>query len=363
MSSSNKRAKTATAARGRQSGAAATQRVSSDGSKRTKSKGKSNKDRVTTHNTRHRDRAAGGPALVVGAVSPAARATGAVAVLAAVCRLLAPVFPLVTERGGNGASGGSGVGAAANVFDFVAPLVAAATLGTAGVLTVRARLPRFGMAVIAAFGAASLGLLLQTVFLYQDGRTSRDLPLPVAMVRSFLYEPATGLHLRLAAHALSVLALVLVLRTWPRTWMEDDGSFDALRPRFGAVSLFAGFLGAAGLSLPGGDSDFPTLGPQSILGRFGLDAWGVAVFAAVLLVGAVVAPSLRPRLATVGMYLGLAAVTGVQALDTVLLVARVDSLHANLAGALLVLAGVAFVLLALAAWRMSRDRAPEHSPA
>jgi iron complex transport system permease protein len=253
--------------------------------------------------------------------------------------------------------GGGGVGGAANAFDFVPALMAAGVLGAAGALTVRGRLPRFGMAAVAAFGAVSAGQLLQAFFLYQGGRTSRDLPLPVAMVRSFLYEPSTGLHLRVAAHALAVLALLLVLRSWPRTWMEDDGSFDPLRPRFGAVSLFAGFVAAAGVSIPAGDSDFPTLGPQSLIGRFGLDAWGTAILAAVLLVAAVVAPSLRPRLAAVGMYVGLAAATAAQAAETVLFVTRADGLHANLGTALPVVAAVAFAALAVGAWRMSQDGA------
>ncbi|HEX5496272.1 MAG TPA: hypothetical protein VFX70_17035 [Mycobacteriales bacterium] len=293
-----------------------------------------------------------GPAVVVGAVSPLGRLAGVAAVAAALTGLAAPALPLVVR------SGGSGVGAAANAFDFLPPLVVAVVLGAAGVSCVRGTLPRMGLAAIGTAGAASVGLLLQTLFLADAGRrTSRDLPLPEAMVRTFRYHPAGGLHLRLAAEALAVAALVLVLLAWPRTWMEDDGAFDRRRPLFGGLGLFVGFVAAGGVCLALGDSDTPAIGPQSLLGRTGLDIWGTAALALALLLGGVVAASLRPRLAAVGAYAGLAAVTGGYALRAALLVARSTALRTSVGGVVLLVGAVGFAALAAGAWRTSPETA------
>ena len=298
-----------------------------------------------------------GPAFVVGEVSPLGRLAGVLAVAAALCQLVAPAFPLVVERGG------PAVGGAANVWDFLPPLAGAVVLGAAGVLCVRGALPRLALATVGTFGAASVGLLAQILFRYDtDQRSSRDLPLPVAMMRGFRYDPATGMHLQLAAGVLAVTALVLVLLAWPRTWMEDDGSFDELRPLFGGLGLFAGFLAAAGMCLAVGDSAVPAIGPQSLLGRVGLDGWGTGGLAAILLLGGVVAASLRPRLATVGAYAGLAAVTGGQALGGALLVARSTMLRPSVGGITLFLAATAFAALAVGAWWMSREPVPDDDP-
>lgn len=288
------------------------------------------------------------PAVVVGTVSPLGRVAGVLALAAALGEMAAPAFPLVVR------SGGSGVGGAANAFDFLPPLVTAVVLGAAGVTCLRGVLPRLGLATIGTFGAASVGLLLQTLALYGTGRTSRDLPLPEAMVRTFRYDPATGLHLRLAVGALAVAALVLVLLAWPRTWMEDDGSFDERRPLFGGLGMFVGFVAAAGVCLTAGDSDTPAIGPQSLFGRTGADRWGTAVLAVALLLGGVVAASLRPRLATVGAYAGLAGLTGGYALSPALLVARSTALHVSVGGIVLCVGAAAFAALAAAAWQVSR---------
>lgn len=295
----------------------------------------------------------GGPAFVIGSVSPLGRVAGALAVAAACCHLLAPAFPLVRQHGGPSGPGGSALGGAANAWDFLPPLVLALVLGAAGLACLRGVLPRLGLAVVATVGAASVGLLAQAAFLYGGERTSRDLPLPVAMVRTVRFDPATGLHLTLAADALAVAALVLVVAGWSRTWMDDDGGFDALRPMFGGLGLFTGFVAAAGVCLAIGDSDSEGIGPASLLARSGLDAWGTAALAVALLLGAVVAASLRPRLAAVGAYAGLCAVTAGYALRGGLLVARADLLHAGVGLVALFLAAAGFAALAVAAWRMS----------
>lgn len=294
---------------------------------------------------------------MVGSVSPVGRVAGLFAVAAALCGLVAPAFPLVVERGG------PGVGAAANGWDFLPPLAGAVVLGVAGVLCVRGVLPRLGLAAVGTVGAASVGLLAQTLFRYDTGqRSGRDLPLPVAMVRGFRYDAATGLHLQLAASVLAVTALALVLFAWPRTWMEDDGSFEGLRPLFGGLGLFAGFLAAAGVCLAVGDSAVASVGPQSLLNRTGLDGWGTGGLALVLLLGGVVAASLRPRLSAVGAYAALAAMTANQALAGGLLVARSTVLRPAVGGVTLVLAAFAFTGLAVGAWRMSREPGPDDNP-
>lgn len=288
-----------------------------------------------------------------------ARVAGGLAVLAALCGVLAPMFPMVTERTPSGGTGGD-FGSAANLFDFVPPLAAAAVLGTAGVLVLRGRLPRFGLAAIGVFGAGSIGVLMQTIYLYDTAnRSSRDLPLPVGMVRSFRYDPATGLHLKLLAGILAVAALVTVALAWSRTWVEDDGGFDLLRPLFGGFALLPGFLAMAGVCLAAGVSDVALNGPQSIVRRDGVDMVGTIVLALVLLGGAVIAPSIRPRQATVGVFAGLAAFTGAETLRSGLLVARADTLSLGLSGIVMVLATCFFVALAVTAWYMSRLPDPD----
>ena len=289
------------------------------------------------------------PALVVGAISPLTRLAGAVAVAAAALLLVQPAFPLVRDAG-------RGVGGAHNLWDFLVPLPAAAVVGVAGVLCLLGRLPRLGLAALIATGGYGLGQLLRTVALLDTrGHSSIDLPLPEGLVRSFRYAPGPGLVLQVVALAALTVVLVLALLAWRRTDMDDDGSFDPLRPTFAGLGFAAALVGFAGLAFPPG---FPrpgglTITVPALFDRSGLDLLGGWVLAAAVIAVAVGAATVRPRLAVVGMFAGLAAMFGTAALGNLLLVIRSTALDADTGTAFQIAAAVVFAALAVAAWQIT----------
>ncbi|HVE29471.1 MAG TPA: hypothetical protein VNC80_05360, partial [Mycobacteriales bacterium] len=112
-----------------------------------------------------------GPGLVVGSVPALARIAGAVAVLAAVLLMIAPAFPLAR-------AGGVDIGGPGNVWAFVPPLPLAAAVAAGGLLALRGRLPRLGLAVLFPAGTVAAGLLLQDAALLRTGsHGTTDLPL------------------------------------------------------------------------------------------------------------------------------------------------------------------------------------------
>ena len=289
------------------------------------------------------------PALVVGAISPLTRLAGAVAVAAAALLLVQPAFPLVRDAG-------RGVGGAHNLWDFLVPLPAAALVGVAGVLCLLGRLPRLGLAALIATGGYGLGQLLRTVALLDTrGHSSIDLPLPEGLVRSFRYAPGPGLVLQVVALAALTVVLVLALLAWRRTDMDDDGSFDPLRPTFAGLGFAAALVGFAGLAFP---PAFPrpgglTITVPALFDRSGLDLLGGWVLAAAVIAVAVGAATVRPRLAVVGMFAGLAAMFGTAALGNLLLVIRSTALDADTGTAFQIAAAVVFAALAVAAWQIT----------
>ncbi len=289
------------------------------------------------------------PALVVGAISPLTRLAGAVAVAAAALLLVQPAFPLVRDAG-------RGVGGAHNLWDFLVPLPAAAVVGVAGVLCLLGRLPRLGLAALIATGGYGLGQLLRTVALLDTrGHSSIDLPLPEGLVRSFRYAPGPGLVLQVVALAALTVVLVLALLAWRRTDMDDDGSFDPLRPTFAGLGFAAALVGFAGLAFP---PAFPrpgglTITVPALFDRSGLDLLGGWVLAAAVIAVAVGAATVRPRLAVVGMFAGLAAMFGTAALGNLLLVIRSTALDADTGTAFQIAAAVVFAALAVAAWQIT----------
>ncbi len=290
-----------------------------------------------------------GPAVVVGEVSPLARVAGGVAVAGVLVLLVAPGFDLATADG-------RGLGPDANAFDWLArlPLL---VLGAAGVLCLLGRLPRLGLAVLLSAGTGAAGLLLHGLYLLDgDQRSSQDLPLGIGA--SFRYEAAAGLWLGALGVALLVAAAVLAAVAWSRTVMEDDGGFDELRPRFAVAGLFVGTLAALAIGMAPTESTVAGAAPPAVFERSGLALLGGVTLAVAVLVWAVVAATLRPRLATVGAYAGLAALLAADGLSTALLVVRSPALDASagLIGELL--AAAAFAGLAVAAWRVPAPPGP-----
>jgi iron complex transport system permease protein len=289
------------------------------------------------------------PALVVGTISPLTRVAGALGVVAAVLLLVRPALPLVRD-------GGRAVGAAHNLWDFVVPLPAVLAVAVAGALCVLGRVPRFGLAVLIATGGYGLGELLRTLSLLDTtGHTSIDLPLPEGLVRSFRYTAGSGLVLQVVALATLAAVLVVALLAWRRTEMDDDGSFDGLRPTFGGLGFAGALIGFAALAFPA-VSVVPgglTFAVPSLFERSGLDLFGGWVLIAAVTAAAVGAATVRPRLAVVGMFAGLAAMFGTAALGSLLLAVRSTALNADTGTAFQVAAAVVFAGLAVAAWRIT----------
>ena len=211
-----------------------------------------------------------GPGLVVGTVPPLARVAGGVALLAAVLLLVAPAFPLAT-------AGGAELGGPGNAWAFVPPLPLVAVVAAGGVLAVRARLPRLGLAVLFPAGTVAAGLLLQQAELLRTGSHS-TLDLPFGIGTSSRYEVGPGLVVSVLGYALLVAAALLAAAAWPRTIMEDGGDLDPRRPRLAAWGLAVGVLTALVLGMAPYSS---TIGPgaPTLPERHGLDLLGAGLVA------------------------------------------------------------------------------------
>ena len=286
-----------------------------------------------------------GPGLVVGTVPALARVAGGVAVLAAVLLMVAPAFPLAR-------AGGVELGTPGTAWAVVPPLPLAATVAAGGVLAARGRLPRLGLAVLLPAGTIAAGLLLQNAALLRtDSHSTIDLPLGIGT--GARYEVGAGLVLAVVADGALVAAALLATAGWPRTIMEDTGDLDPRRPRLAAWGLAAGVLTALVLGMaPYSSSIGP--GAPTLPERHGLDLLGGTVVALGAAVWAVVAATLRPRLAVVGAYAGLAATLLSIGLSIWLLVARSPALGASAGGVGVLLAALAIAVLGLVTARVGR---------
>ena len=155
---------------------------------------------------------------------------------------------------------------------------------------------------------------------------------------------------------------------WGRTVMEDGGRSTRPAPAWPGRRCCSASRTVLCLALPAADvpdelvtdpaTGLETVvtreGPQALLERPGLALLGGLLLAGALVVCSVVAPSLRPRLATVGGLLAItvavlaAALTGLR--DAV---ASAD-LEWTVPGAGLVFTGLGFAVLTVLAWRLRR---------
>jgi hypothetical protein len=249
-------------------------------------------------------------------------------------------------------SGGVDLGGPGNAWVFVPPLPLAATVAAGGVLALRGRLPRLGLAVLFPAGTVAAGLLLQDAALLRTGSHS-TVDLPLGIGTSARYEVGAGLVTAVIGYGVLVAAALLAAAAWPRTIMEDTGDLDPRRPRLAAWGLAAGVLTALVLGMaPYSSSIAP--GAPTLPERHGLDLLGAAVVALGAAVWAVVAATLRPRLAVVGAYAGLAATLLSIGLRIVLLVARSPALGTSAGGVGVLLAALAAAVLGLVTARVGR---------
>jgi hypothetical protein len=278
-----------------------------------------------------------GPGLVVGPVPVLARVSGGVALGAAGLLLVAPAFPLAR-------TGGQNLGGAGNLFGFVPALPLVAVVAAAGVLVVRGRLPRLALAALLSAGTLAAGLLLRTLALLDTGaRSTLDLPLGIGT--SARYQAAAGLVVPAVGYGLLAAAALLAAVAWPRTLMEDEGDLDPRRPRLAGWGLAVGVLVALVLGMaPYASSIAP--GIPTLPERSGLDLLGALVLALGGMAWAVISATLRPRLAVVGAYAGLAAVLLSEGLADWLLVARSPAIGASAGGVGTLVAALAVAVLA-----------------
>ena len=287
------------------------------------------------------------PALVVGEVPVLVRVAGGLALAGALLRFVVPAFPIAWAGGRE--LGGS------NLFDWVVLLPLAGAVGAAGVLCLLGRVPRLGLAVIMPAGTAAAGLGLRAAYLLDTAdRGSQDLPLGIGS--SFRYEAGAALTVQVVACGLLVAASVVGGIAWSRTVMEDEGGFDGWRPRFAALGLATGVLGTLGVGMTQATTSVPGAAPPALLEQGGTAGFGGLVLAGAVAVWAAVAATLRPRLATVGAFAGLAAALLTEALTTALLVVRSPVLGAGPGVTTETITVVLLAALAFAAWRVPPRR-------
>ncbi|MBB3678146.1 hypothetical protein [Modestobacter versicolor] len=304
--------------------------------------------------------------LVVGPVPVLARAVGVLLVLAGLVAAAA-AFPTYLVVGGTEVSPVTGVA------DALVALVAPVATLAVGVGLLLGRVPRLGLGYAAVAGSLAVGRLL--IELYQGhGSTVRPAVEVLAGERVITssVEISAGWVLGVVALSLTVLAAVVALVAWGRTVMEDGGALDPLRPALAGAAAVLGVGAVLCLALPAADvpdrvvtdpaTGLETVvtqeGPQALLERPGLALLGGLLLAGALLLCAVIAPSLRPRLGAVGGLLGVAVFLLAAALTGLRDAARSADVEWTVPGAGLLVVGLGFAGLTLLAWRWRAQRVP-----
>ncbi|SFO96043.1 hypothetical protein SAMN05660464_1723 [Geodermatophilus dictyosporus] len=300
--------------------------------------------------------------LLVGDVPTGARVAGVLLVLAGLAGAAA-LFPRYLVVGGEELTLGGGPGAV--LAGLLVPLVSVAV----GAGLAAGRVPRFGLAAAAVGGALAVGGLL--IELYR-GSSSTVRPgievLAGERVLTSSVETGPGWLLQVAALGLAVLAGGCAVLVWSRTRMEDRGALDPARPGLAGAAVLLGVLTVLCLALPAADVpdrlvDDPATGlevvveqqgPQALLERPGLALLGGLLLAGAVLLAAVLAPSLRPRLAAVGGLLALTVTVLAAGLTGLRDAVASPDLEWTVPGAGLLVAGLAYALLTVLAWRVGR---------
>lgn len=307
--------------------------------------------------------------LVVGFVPPLAQVAGLLLALAGVLGVAA-AFPTYLVIGGSHLHQVRGVGTA--LVALVVPVLHLAV----GVPLARAAVPKFGLSYAAVAAALAVGQLL--IELYRgSASTSRPAVEVIAGQRVLTSTVSVG-----AGWVLGVLSLCAVLAAglcavlaWDRTVMEDGGPLDPARSALAGGALLLAVATVLSLALPAADvpdsivtdplTGMQTVvaaqGPQALLERPGLALLGGLLLAGAIVLCSVVAPSLRPRLATVGAFLAIAGAVLSAGLTGVRDALVSPDLEWTVPGAALLLAGLVYAGLTGLAWRWRRFF-PEPTP-
>jgi hypothetical protein len=305
--------------------------------------------------------------VVVGTVPATARLVGVLLVLAGVLAVVA-LFPTYLVVGGTEVSPARNAGSV--LVALLIPVVSAAV----GVVLARGAVPKFGLAYAGTAAALAIGPLL--IELYR-GSSSTSRPavevLAGEKVLTSSVEIGAGWVLGVIALAVTVLAGLGAALAWGRTVMEDGGALDPVRSALAGGGVLLGVGTVLCLTLPAADvpdrivtdpsTGMQTVvtqeGPQALLERPGLALCGGLLLAGAIVLCSVVAPSLRPRLATVGALLALAVTVLDAGLTGVRDALSSTQLEWTVPGAGLVVAGLGYVLLTVLAWRLRRTPPPD----
>lgn len=302
-------------------------------------------------------------ALVVGAVPPVARVAGALLVLAAILGVAALV-PAYLVVGGEELRLVTGLGGA--LVALVVPVAHAAV----GLVLVRGRIPKFGLAYAGVVGALAVGQLLIEIY---RGSSSTDRPgvevIAGVRVLTSSVDVRAGWVLGLAALGVVVAAGICATAAWGRTVMEDGGTLDPARTGLAGAAVLLAVGTVLCLALPAADvpdqlvtdpstglvTVVTSEGPQALLERPGLALLGGLLLAGAIVLCSVVSPSLRPRLATVGGLLALSVAVLAAALAGLRDALSSSRLEWTVPGAGLLLAGLGYAVLTVLAWRLRRS--------
>jgi hypothetical protein len=300
--------------------------------------------------------------LIIGTVSPGARLTGVLLVLAALAGVAA-LFPTYLVVGGHELSSATGFAAALALLPVPAVHLAV------GLTLIRAAVPKFGLAYAGLAGALALGQLMIEIYRGSSSTTRPGVEvLAGERVLTSSVEVGPGWVLSVVALGLTVLAGCCAVWSWSRTVMEDGGALDAVRSLLAGAAVLLGVGAVLCLALPAADvpdrlvvdpaTGFEMVvtqeGPQALLERPGLALLGGLLLAGSMLLCSVVAPSLRPRLAAVGGLLAITVAVLAAALTGVKDAASSSELEWTLPGAGLLVIGVGFAVLTAFAWRVRR---------
>lgn len=303
--------------------------------------------------------------VVLGTIPAASRLVGAVGVVGGSLLALAVLVPQL-EVGGERVLLGESFGTV--LVSWIWPLVVV----VAGGSVMLGRYPRLGMAALGVAGAFSFAGLLGELY-WASAASARG-----------RYEIISGQRLltseveRLAGWYVSVAGLIVLIAVglavawlWSRIVMDDSESLDPGRPLLGGLAAITGVgavlsLGATLVQVPDQVSltqqpiagqlrpvevRVPVEGAVGLFDRPGLALTASLILSVLLVLFAVFATTLRPRLAVVGALAAFSGYVVALAARALVEAARSDQIEATVGAWGLLVVGVADLGLTLLAWR------------